>query len=118
MPAVIIGADTERHDRYMLERRFRSEDDGSYLWTLYEHVSTGLMLKPASELSESDKAAVADARAHPHGNVCLPTSSVQTPGVHPHHKQPTHFEFVWMPVFTGSEMQARAKLAALLGGGK
>ena len=97
----------------------------TYTWKVYEAVHTGLKLHPEIE----GHPAIAEVRAHPHKIEPIPATIDGVPvvkelGVHPvakdRHGNPseTHLEHVWVPVFAGSEKDARARLLTLVAAAK
>ena len=74
------------HGDFRLERRWKQEEDGGYLWTVYKRVPTG---------AEEGKPGV-----HP-----VITSDKGTP-------IDTTESYVWIELFTGSEAKARERYDA------
>ena len=87
----IPNCEEDQEGNWRIERQFRHEPDGTYMWAVYQRTHTGL------EKPEHDA----------QGNVTKPGLL----GVHPVHKGETHEEWVWVRKFGGTEEQAREFIA-------
>lgn len=74
------------HDSFRIERRWRQEPNGSYLWTVYKRVATG---------ADGNKPGVHPIIKNEHGT---PIDTIEP--------------FVWIDIFTGSEQEARRRYDA------
>lgn len=98
-------------DDFRIERHFRSQPDGTYLWSVFRRVPTGLVLKDEFKDDPGEPLA-------PGGVVGYAVEKIKKPGTHPVHKSPVGLSHVWVDVFTGPENAARMRLRTLSEGDK
>lgn len=99
-------------DDYRIERQNSAQEDGTYLWVVFERKSTGLKLKSEFAHVPPEEVAI--------GAFAHRSEHLSRHGKHPVVKddkgQPaeTVFTHVWVPVFAGPEEEARAQLKMLV----